>query len=239
MRRYDLVCFDMDGVLTKVRSSWAWIHECYGVDSEPSYRAFCNGEIDENEFMRRDIALWKGVNPDVSIKDIAVLLRDMPLIGGIQETIASLRECGIRSVIVSGGIDLAAEMLSKEFGFDGYVADHICSREDGRLTGEGIKVVDLADKGLSVRPLIEKYGTVKERTASVGNSFTDIKMFESTGMSIAFNPTDPYTEEAATYTVRSENLSDVLEYLLEEDREDRSSSYSLSSNSSSERSRTS
>ena len=218
MRKYDLVCFDMDGVLTKVRSSWAWVHECFGVDSEPSYRAFCNGEIDENEFMRRDIALWKGVKPDVNIRDIAVLFSDMPLIDGIQETVACLNECGIKSHIVSGGIDLAAKMLADEFGFSGYVADHICTNEDGTLTGEGVKVVDLADKGLTVRPLIERYGTTKERTASIGNSFTDIRMFESTGMSIAFNPSDPYTEEAATHVVRSDNISDVLDYILEEDR---------------------
>ncbi len=217
MRKYDLVCFDMDGVLTKVRSSWAWVHECYEVDSEPNYRAFVNGEIDEPEFMRRDIALWKSVKPDVNIRDIAVLFRDMPLIGGIQETIACLKDCGIRSYIVSGGIDLAAEMLAKEFGFDGFVADHICTNEDGSLTGEGKMVVDLSDKGKSVRPIIEKFGTTKERTASIGNSFTDIKMFESTGMSIAFNPSDPYTEEAATYVVKSENISDVLDYILDDE----------------------
>ncbi len=218
MRKYDLVCFDMDGVLTTVRSSWAWVHQCLGVDSEPNYKAYCNGEIDEDEFMRRDIALWKGVDPDIRIRDIAVLFRDMPLIGGIQETIASLKDCGIRSVIVSGGIDLAARMIAEEFGFDGYVADRICAREDGSLTGEGEKVVDLADKGVSVPPFIERFGTVKERTASIGNSFTDIKMFEATGMAIAFNPTDPYVEAAADHVVRSGNISDVLEYLLDEER---------------------
>ena len=217
MRRYDLVCFDMDGVLTRVRSSWSWIHECFGVDSEPNYRAFCNGEIDEPEFMRRDIALWKSARPDLNIRDIAVLFRDMPLIGGIQETVACLKECGIRSYIVSGGIDLAAKMLADEFGFDGYIADRICTDDDGRLTGEGVMVVDLADKGKSVRPLIEKFGTTKERTASIGNSFTDIKMFESTGLSIAFNPSDPYTEEAATCVIRSDNISDVLDIILDDE----------------------
>ena len=111
MRKYDLVCFDMDGVLTRVRSSWAWIHECLGVDSEPNYKAFCDGEIDEDEFMRRDIALWKGAKPDIRIRDIAVLFRDMPLIDGIQETVACLNDCGIKSHRVSGGLDLAAEML--------------------------------------------------------------------------------------------------------------------------------
>ncbi|MBR3409554.1 MAG: HAD hydrolase family protein, partial [Candidatus Methanomethylophilaceae archaeon] len=61
------------------------------------------------------------------------------------------------------------------------------------------------------------YGVKKERTISIGNSFTDIKMFESTGASIAFNPSDPYTEEAATYVVRSENIADVLDYILEDE----------------------
>ena len=33
-RKYDLVCFDMDGVLTKLRSSWAWVHQSLGVENE-------------------------------------------------------------------------------------------------------------------------------------------------------------------------------------------------------------
>ena len=213
MRKYDLVCFDMDGTLTKLRSSWCWVHSCFEVDNEPAYQAFCNGEIDEPEFMRRDIALWTNKNPDVTIRDIAVLFRD------IQETIACLKANGIRTVIISGGIDLAAKMLANEFGFDDYIADEVLSYEDGRLTGEGKMNVDLRDKGINVRQYIEKYGTTMERTVSVGNSFTDIPMFKNSGMSIAFNPTDPYTQEAATHTVFSENIADILDFIMEQDRE--------------------
>ena len=219
MRKYDLVCFDMDGTLTKLRSSWCWVHSCFEVDNEPAYQAFCNGEIDEPEFMRRDIALWTNKNPDVTIRDIAVLFRDMPLIDGIQETIACLKANGIRTVIISGGIDLAAKMLANEFGFDDYIADEVLSYEDGRLTGEGKMNVDLRDKGINVRQYIEKYGTTMERTVSVGNSFTDIPMFKNSGMSIAFNPTDPYTQEAATHTVFSENIADILDFIIEQNGE--------------------
>ncbi|MBQ8179716.1 MAG: HAD-IB family phosphatase [Candidatus Methanomethylophilaceae archaeon] len=214
MRKYDLVCFDMDGVLTKTRSSWCWVHECFGVDNEEAYRAYCNGEIDESEFMRRDIRMWLDVKPDLTSSEVAVLFRDMPLTDGIQETIACLSANGIRSVIVSGGIDSAAAMIAREFGFDDYAADELCTYEDGRLTGEGRLVVDLRDKGVNVRAFIEKYGTTPERTVSIGNSFTDINMFKNTGLSIAFNPTDPYTSEAATHTVVSENISDVLDLIL-------------------------
>ena len=219
MRKYDLVCFDMDGTLTKLRSSWCWVHSCFEVDNEPAYQAFCNGEIDEPEFMRRDIALWTNKNPDVTIRDIAVLFRDMPLIDGIQETIACLKANGIRTVIISGGIDLAAKMLANEFGFDDYIADEVLSYEDGRLTGEGKMNVDLRDKGINVRQYIEKYGTTMERTVSIGNSFTDIPMFKNSGMSIAFNPTDPYTQEAATHTIFSENIADILDFIMEQNGE--------------------
>ncbi len=214
MRKYDLVCFDMDGTLTKLRSSWCWVHQHYGVNNEPAYQAFVDGEIDEPEFIRRDIALWMGKDPDVTLRDIAVTFRDMPLIDGIQETIACLKNYGIRSVIVSGGIDLAAGMLKAEFGFDDFVADELCAYEDGRLTGEGKMNVDLRDKGVNVRKFIEKYGTTSERTVSIGNSFTDIGMFKQSGLSIAFNPTDKYTSEAADITVASENIADVLDYIL-------------------------
>lgn len=217
MRKYDLVCFDMDGTLTKLRSSWCWVHSCFEVDNEPAYQAFCNGEIDEPEFMRRDIALWTTKNPDVTLRDIAVLFRDMPLIEGIQETIACLRANGIRSVIISGGINLAAKMIVDEFGFDGYIADEILAYDDGKLTGEGKMNVDLRDKGINVRQFIEKYGTTPERTVSVGNSFTDIPMFKNSGMSIAFNPTDEYTQDAATHTVFSENIADILDFIMEQE----------------------
>jgi len=217
MRKYDLVCFDMDGVLTRIRSSWCWVHQCFGVDNEATYQAYCNGEIDESEFMRRDIALWTNKKPDVRIDEIAKLFQDMPLIGGIQETVACLQENGMKCVIVSGGIDKAALTLKNEFGFDDFAADEICTNPDGTLTGEGKLTVDLRDKGINVRHFIEKYNTTAERTVSIGNSFTDIPMFKNSGMSIAFNPTDPYTSEAATYTVVSENIADVLDHILDEE----------------------
>ena len=215
MRRdYDLVCFDMDGTLTNIRSSWRWVHDCLGVDSEPNYRAYLNQEIDIDEFMRRDIALWTGVKPDFSEKDLIRCFQTMPLVGGIQETVAALEDCGMHCVIISGGIDLAAEMLMKEFGFEDFIADHVNTNPDGTLTGEGTNKVNLEDKSIWVKEYQKRYGTTQERTVSIGNSFTDIPMFKASGLSIAFNPTDPYTEEAATHTVRSDNIADILDYVI-------------------------
>ncbi len=216
MRRYDLVCFDMDGVLTDIRSSWCWIHRCLDVDNEESYRLFCNGEIDEPEFMMRDISLWKTVDPGIGHRDLIRHFRTIPLVGGIQETVACLKANGMRSVIISGGIDIAARMIAEEYGFDDSQAVELVADGDGVLTGEGVRHVKLSDKGANVRGFIERYGTTRERTVSIGNSFTDIPMFESSGMSIAFNPVDDLTAAAATHVVRSDNISDVLEHILDD-----------------------
>jgi len=214
MRRYDLVCFDMDGVLTALRSSWHWLNLCLEIDNDETFIAYITGKIDQPEFMRRDITQWKVVKPDIRTSDLVRFFQTMPLTGGIQETVACLKSNGIKCVIVSGGVDLAARMIAEEFGFDDYVADSICSNPDGTLTGEGLMNVDLNDKGINVRHFIAKYGTTKERTVSIGNSHTDIPMFRDSGMSIAFNPTDDLTANTATHVIRSDNISDVLDFIL-------------------------
>lgn len=218
--KFDLVCFDMDGTLTRLRSSWAWIHQCLGVSNEEAYRAFVNGEIDEPEFMRRDIAKWKSAKPDFCKRDMIRCFQSMPVIDGIQETVASLQENGMRCVIVSGGIDIAAEMLANEYGFDGWMADSVLWNPDGTLEGNGKVVVDLRDKGVYVKQFIDRFGTDSAHTLSIGNSFTDIGMFKVSAESIAFNPTDEYTVEAATHTVRSDTISDILDVILPDDSDD-------------------
>lgn len=212
--KYGLVCFDMDGTLTEYRSSWCWVHHAFGVDNEESLEAFHNGLIDEPEFMRRDIALWKGIKPDVNIRDIAEIIETLPLNEGIGETISALGAEGAKNVIVSGGIDIAARTIAEKFGFDDYAADGLELYENGRLTGEGIVHVNLSDKGKTVREFQRKYGIGKERTVSVGNSRTDVSMFRESALSIAFNPLDEYVIEAADAVVRSKNLSDILDVIL-------------------------
>lgn len=216
-KRFDLAVFDMDGVLTAARSSWGFVHDEMGVSNEHSLEAFMKGEIDEDEFIRRDLALWLDGNPGFSEKDLIHILRNMPLTQGIQETVACLQYNRIKCVICSGGLDTAARMIATEYSFDGYAAVELCTDGNGVLTGSFVKHADLGDKGIRTKEFIKEYGTTPDRTVTIGNSYTDVKMMEGTGLKIAFNPVDDSVIEASDVVVRSSNISDVLDIILEFD----------------------
>ena len=212
--RYKLAVFDMDGVLIDHVSSWTWVHDKMGVNNDEAFELFKEGKISETEFIRRDVGLWLNKDPNMNIREIIHALQDIPLISGIQETIAALSHNGIRSVIVSGGIDIAAKMIADEFGFDGHAANSILTYPDGRLTGEGKVNVDLRDKGIVTREFMKKYGAGREETVAVGNSYTDVWMLRAAGLAIAFNPIDVKVVHAANVIMRSDNISDILDIIL-------------------------
>jgi hydroxymethylpyrimidine pyrophosphatase-like HAD family hydrolase len=63
---------------------------------------------------------------------------------------------------------------------------------------------------------MEMFGVKAERTITIGNSFGDVSMFELSGLSIAFNPLDmEITGAAADHVVVSQNISDILDVILE------------------------
>lgn len=211
---YELVAFDMDGVLVDCESTWVWIHSHFGVTNETALQQFTEGRIDDLEFMRRDIALWRAASNELRISDIERILRQVPMMSGVRETTAALREGGIRSVIVSGGLDIVAERIAREFGFDDWMANGLECDEEGRLTGEGILRVRLANKMEALQALFERYGVNRGRAVAIGNSFVDVPMFRGCGLSIAYNPVDELVVRNADHVVRSYDLQDVLPFIL-------------------------
>ena len=211
--KYDMVAFDLDGVIVAERSSWEWVHKAFGVDNTPNLNAFCADEIDDLEFMRTDIELWKKIKPDVCLDDIRNILIDAVINNGAIEIIQTLKKQGIKTCIISGGIDLLADYIGEKCGVDKVMANGLAADESGKLTGEGILRVKLRDKASTLSQLLEEFNIPPEKCAAIGNSWVDISMFEIAKFGIAFNPIDGETITAADVTVESDDLRDVLEYL--------------------------
>jgi len=211
---FGLVAFDMDGVLVDYTSSWTWVHEHFRVNNEASLIDYIEGRIDDLEFMRRDIELWMALKEDVSVHDIDEILRPVPIIPGIKDTVSALHQRGVRCVIVSGGLDMAARRIAEENGFDDHIANSLACDDRGRLTGEGVLRVELTNKRRALQRFQESFGVSEERTVAIGNSFVDVSMFGASGLSIAFNPIDDEVQRNADVVLRSRNLTDVLPLIL-------------------------
>lgn len=208
-----LVVFDMDGVLVDAESSWVFVHRRFGVNNDHSLYAYLRGEIDDLEFIRRDIRLWLEKDPELTVSKIQEILAEVPLMPGARETIKAISDRGIKTAIVSAGIDLLADRVADELGVDVDMANGLITDNRGRLSGEGILRVKLMDKGDSVTEVATRLDVPKEQVVSVGNSQYDVTMFERSGMGIAFMPSDDHVRQSAHAVVEEKDLRGILKYI--------------------------
>jgi phosphoserine phosphatase len=211
-----LVCFDLDGVLIEAKSSWVAVHEAFGVRNEESLRLFLHGEISEEEFIRRDVALWLTKKPDVTLDDIDRILEGVVLHPGARDLIDALHARGIKTAVVSGGIALAAHRVAAQLGIQLVSAQELLAGPGGRLSGEGIVNTPLRDKSVPVRRFAKDLRIPLGHVASVGNSAPDVPMFWASGLGIAFDPMDEHTSAEADVTVRGPDLRALLPVLLDD-----------------------
>jgi len=208
-----LVLFDMDGVLTDTISSWKYIHDYFKTSNERSVDAYLRGKIDDMEFIKRDVSLWREDGKPIARDKLVQLLSDIPLMKGAEQCVAALKDHNIRTAIVSAGLYILAEKVAKKLDIDHVFANDIKTDKNGRLNGEGIVEVGLIHKDRNVIKLSNQLNIPLENIVAVGNSCFDIPMLETCGMGIAFNPEDGCIKEAADVVVEGKDLSKILPFL--------------------------
>ena len=208
--KLELVIFDMDGVLTDIISSWKYIHDYFNTSNARSVDEYLKGKIDDMEFIKRDVSLWKENGEFVTARRIAQILSNVPFMKGADKCIRALRDNSVKTAIVSAGLDLLANRTAEELKIDYVKSNGIKTDEKGRLTGEGILNVRLMYKDLAVKSFLKDLKIPIKNVASVGNSCFDIPMLEITGLSIAFNPSDDCTIKAADVFFKEKDLSKIL-----------------------------
>jgi phosphoserine phosphatase len=211
-----LVAFDMDGTLVDVLSSWGEVHRHFGEDNTEALRLFMDDQIDDQEFLRRDVQLWWKHRPDLTEAELARILERVPLMPGAVELFHALRAHDVRTAIVSGGIDILARRVGRELGVDRVYANGFRVDDRGRITGEGIIRVPIKRKDEVVAALQAEFGVAPEETAGVGNSDIDVALFRRCGIGIAFLPADDHVRRHATAVVTERDLRRLIPLLVPE-----------------------
>ena len=207
-----LVAFDMDGTLVDVESSWAEVHHFFHDSNEAALQAFLHDEIDDLEFARRDVALWRLHEPRMGVRHLRGILDRVPLMPGAGELIRDLKERAVTTAIVSGGIDVLAERLGRTLGIDVVLANGFEVASDGRLLSPKIRVPIKGKEGV-LRQLQARLGIPPERTASVGNSEIDVGLFRASRIGVAFCPEDAEVRAHASHVVEERDLRGVIPLL--------------------------
>ena len=208
-----LAVFDMDGTLVDARSSWAHVHDHFGESNSEALRLFLANEIDDAEFIRRDIRLWWKHDPNLTVQAVDAILAGVRLMPGAVELFRDLKHRGMVTAIVSGGIDLLARRIGRELGIDYVLANGFRVDAAGRLTGEGLIRVPIKRKEEVLAQVQTQLAVPPAATLSVGNSEIDVGLFRRSRIGIAFAPEDDEVTRYASAVIVERDLRRVLDVL--------------------------
>ncbi len=198
MNRYlEAVFFDLDGVLTEVRSSWRYVHEKLGVlEKANEYkRAYSQGKISYEEWMRLDTELWINVKKGKFHKsELEKILSDIKIREGVRELFIWLHKNGVKIGIISCGVEVLVNKVARSLGADIWISPRLRFDKRGYLIPGGIPLPapkGPRGKGWAAKRMAWQLGVSLSRTAYVGDDLWDVDAFKVVGYPIAFKNSDP------------------------------------------------
>ena len=208
MKGVRLAAFDLDGTVLEHNSSWVAIHRHFGTEHKgsASLRLYAEGRIGYREFMRRDIASWpKGVTKDeiVGILSAYRVRKEAP---GVFE---DLRARGIKTALVTSGIDILAREVARELEIDHWVANGLRFDRRGLLLPTGVGRVDPTRKDVAYRKLLQRVGIPAKRTIAVGDTVYDLAFLKSAGLGFMLAHTTRVPDSSIIHINR---LSEIFDH---------------------------
>ncbi len=201
-----LAVFDFDSTLMDGETIDFFAEEL-GIGDEVALitEAAMSGKLDFFESLQQRIGLLKGL-------DFAVVERishNLPYMKGARETIAELKNRGMKVVCFSGGFRTATSYAKDILGYDADFSN-VLHEKDGKLTGLiGGEMMFNFSKGDMLVRLQNVLGVSEEETLVCGDGANDLSMFAHAGTRVAFCAREILQKEA-NIIITEKDLSLIL-----------------------------
>ncbi|MEU0950287.1 haloacid dehalogenase-like hydrolase [Streptomyces canus] len=201
-----VVFFDVDGTLVPGTSSSVFLAGFLGHRDElaKAEDAYASGDLDNRQVSELDAKGWAGVLEG----QVSGWLDGLPLVSGITETVGWCQRNGLVPVLATLAWSPVGSYLTDRFGFHAFSGPRL-ETTDGRFTGRVACHFDEYNKRDFALAQARELGLAPGSCGAVGDSRSDLPLFASVGLSVAFNASAG-ARAAATVTVDGGDLRGVL-----------------------------
>lgn len=206
-----LAVFDLDGTLKREPDPYVYLHRRLGtMEAAEAFTAKgLSGEIAYEEWLRLDTGLWTGTPRSVLVRH----LNDNPYLPGARETVHALKAMGVTVAIVSSGLLLHAEQAVQDLGIDLAIGNEIHFDGDGEdplVSGRVTAHCVYGGKRGLLAQVQAQLGVAPAETLAVGDTRSDLGLFELAAFRIAVNPNHPDVAAAADLVLPTPDLTPML-----------------------------
>ena len=204
---FGLLVMDMDSTLISIECIDE-IADMQGIKPQVAAitAAAMRGELDFAESLRRRVALLAGLDEHALQR---VYDERLQLSVGAELMLAKLKQLGIKTLLVSGGLVFFTERLQARLGLD-YSHANTLEIVDGKLTGQVLgNVFDAQGKADWLVKIRQALKLEPEQVIAIGDGANDLKMMARAGVSIAYHA-KPVVREQASYALNFVGLDGLV-----------------------------